>query len=454
MKTSTLLKSTRCQRQRGAVAITFALSLLVLIGFMALVFDLGRTYVVRTELQNAADAAALAGAKDLNQKLAGVTQAIATVKAMGLQNNTKFSFKGDAGIVITDAMIWVGSCPDDGCMEAASSVISDALAADKTFLKVDIPSGGLATFFARVPTTMAGTGTQETRTYGRAVAGKYLVDITPLGICSLDNTAVDLGYERGVSYNIDDTNAAGLAPGAKIWIDPVARTSPECDGSTPALLPYTCAGKIAFTPILDGNFSVYTNTGVSQPNVEALNSRFGVFNSQNKCDATTAPPDTNIKEYIAKDLIIAGSPGAWMSPAPTKQSLTFIDIKKQHVPKPVADREIKDYGVLWSASRPVGKTVSDWSSLYGGAATDYPETSPYSQSSPPFFSPGTNGKSGRRMLHLFIIDCRTVGGQCRKATVLGIGKYFMQKMANASTDVHVEFAGLTQIPPSEIRLYR
>jgi Flp pilus assembly protein TadG len=51
MNTVTRLKTTHSQRQHGAVAITFAFSLLMLFGFMALVFDLGRTYVVRTELQ-------------------------------------------------------------------------------------------------------------------------------------------------------------------------------------------------------------------------------------------------------------------------------------------------------------------------------------------------------------------------------------------------------------------
>jgi len=47
-------------RQGGAIAIMFALSLVVLFACMGIALDLGRLYVVRTELQNAADAAALA----------------------------------------------------------------------------------------------------------------------------------------------------------------------------------------------------------------------------------------------------------------------------------------------------------------------------------------------------------------------------------------------------------
>lgn len=47
--------------QRGVVLIWFALFLPVLIGFIALAVDVSRLYLIRVELQNAADAAALAG---------------------------------------------------------------------------------------------------------------------------------------------------------------------------------------------------------------------------------------------------------------------------------------------------------------------------------------------------------------------------------------------------------
>ena len=51
--------------QTGAVAILVALLLILFIGFAALAIDLGHLYVVRNELQNAADAGALAGARFL-----------------------------------------------------------------------------------------------------------------------------------------------------------------------------------------------------------------------------------------------------------------------------------------------------------------------------------------------------------------------------------------------------
>lgn len=53
-------------RQRGSAAIWFALTLPVLLGFAALAVDLARLNLIKTELQNAADAAALGGAISLN----------------------------------------------------------------------------------------------------------------------------------------------------------------------------------------------------------------------------------------------------------------------------------------------------------------------------------------------------------------------------------------------------
>ena len=49
----------------GSAVIFVAVTLLLLLAFAALAIDMGHMYVVRTELQNAADAGALAGAQVL-----------------------------------------------------------------------------------------------------------------------------------------------------------------------------------------------------------------------------------------------------------------------------------------------------------------------------------------------------------------------------------------------------
>lgn len=57
-------------RQKGATIVTVSLWLIVLTGLTALAFDVGRLLIIRNELQNAADAAALAGANCLDKTTA------------------------------------------------------------------------------------------------------------------------------------------------------------------------------------------------------------------------------------------------------------------------------------------------------------------------------------------------------------------------------------------------
>jgi len=53
------------KEERGQIAIMFALLFMVLLGMVAIVIDFGNLYMVRRRAQNAADAAALAGAREL-----------------------------------------------------------------------------------------------------------------------------------------------------------------------------------------------------------------------------------------------------------------------------------------------------------------------------------------------------------------------------------------------------
>lgn len=62
-------------KRRGVVLILFAVSAVVIFGFIGLAFDLGRLYIVRNEAQGYCDAAALAAASMLNGTIDGITAA-------------------------------------------------------------------------------------------------------------------------------------------------------------------------------------------------------------------------------------------------------------------------------------------------------------------------------------------------------------------------------------------
>jgi hypothetical protein len=74
----------RGESEQGSVAITVALSLTVLLGFAALVVDIGLNWATRTSAQTAADSAALAGASSLLSD--GGVAAITTVESYLNQN--------------------------------------------------------------------------------------------------------------------------------------------------------------------------------------------------------------------------------------------------------------------------------------------------------------------------------------------------------------------------------
>lgn len=468
--------STFPKRQRGAVAIIVGLTLFILIGMLAFAVDLGHAYLVKTGLQNGADAAALAGAVELDGTAAGVLRAKDRAIAMARQNEYVFGNPVGTEDVNAGLDLSVGSCPDDGTctMMSIVDVNSDALAADKSFLKVHTNQRTFSVWFAGL------FGFSELQTFGLAVAGKYALKINPIGICALPNdptnpNTTELGYERGVTYRVSDANP--LSPGSMFWIDPVAKTASECDGSVPPSLPYMCGGRIAFKPEIGG--FVYTNTGISDPQLDALDSKFEVYNTKNKCDPASAPPDRNIKEYYCsnakgnlgclKNVTDSGLPQGWMTPAPTQMSLTFVDIDGKHQPKPWDQRTFADYGVLWSASRPQvasgdntdAAISSRWQTLYhapANAAQGYPQTSPYAQTGGDFFkAPVRPEYADRRMINVVVVDCPSAGGNCRPLTVRGIGRFFMQRRAHDSDkDIYVEFGGLlpSSFMQADVRLYR
>lgn len=371
-------------RQQGAVAIIVALCLVVLVGMMGLVLDLGHLYVTKTELQNAADAAALSGAKELNKTLAGVNNA--RDRAIEAAKRNKYNLNATAVTLIASDDLWVGSCPDDGTctMVRINTVTTNAAAADKTFLKVDTGSKSLSTWFIHVLPGVL----NRTATFGMAVAGRYVVNIAPIGMCAIDpanstlnnnGELLEYGYRRGMGYNILAINNAkgglvGLSQ-VPLWINPIDVYPNACNPSNSSdstLRPFICAGESS--SIFEGG-TVYINTGVQASQERFLNSRFD--NSQsfgnNKCDATLNPPDSNIKQYIApgpggavptcpssSTNVNCGLPRDWTDPSSNVQpalQTVRLNTVAPNIGKPMGYPNVPtntaDLGALWSFSRAV-----------------------------------------------------------------------------------------------------
>lgn len=430
-------KTQSVQHQRGAVAIIVAICIAVLVGMLGLVLDLGHLYVAKTELQNAADAAALSGAKELKGTSAGIDSAVTWAKATARQNKYDLNAKN---VILIDVDLQFSNSPYGPWADVAEAQSSPG---DKTFLKVDTGNGGanpqsFNTWFIQVLPGAASI----MHTFGMAVAGHYVIDVAPLGICAVDKTRPEEGFIRGVAYNLPFLNPLVLTADP-MWINPVNAPPDTCGvvdpqwNSRDKMAEFVCTGKSGASVIRELPGQVFVNTGGSDALGKELNSRFDDYQGS-KCNVATAPPDANVKEYKADDptkpppqrlpavpaggcpvnssnSAACGHPRDWMEPGantiPSQQGITIINRKPvdkttlSGVRTAPASVVFKDYGTLWSYSREknfstgVDHTLDDWcmeanpllpcsaTSLYKGRAdqtgTGYPSPVP-DASSPPY----------------------------------------------------------------------
>ena len=485
----------RHDRQQGAIAIVLGLTLVVLFAMGGLVLDLGHLYIAKTELQNGADSAALAGAKELNEKAAGIDSALVQAKAVAQKNRYDFS----TTLTITDANISFGPGPDGHWSSGASARTSPQ---GQTFIRVDTGSKTFATYLMGI------AGIASTSTSGVAVAGRFVNDVTPIGVCAVDpanKTAqytypaaplgsgltelVEFGFRRGVTYNLFGLNPLG-GPSDPYLINPVDAPPGACSAShssAASTAPFMCTGSSAV--ISSGSGQVYTNTGMTASLAASLNSRFDDYSGPSVCDPVSAPPDTNIKEYpcVGGTSPCAASaanspPTGWMQPGastlPSQQSVNILNSNKKPdyrlpptytTPVTASQAQFAGYGVLWSygpayqsngATPPKAGTaysVTDGNAnpMYSTAKANYFDTAsypvspgasfpvgtppaPYNQTSGPTFqapSVAHPGQRNRRILNVVLVDCRTapVGpASCGTMNAVGIGKFFMTMKADFS----------------------
>lgn len=441
-------------RQRGAVALVFGLALVLLLAAGGLVLDLGHLYVLKSELQNATDSAALAGAKEIDLTAAGITKALAKAKAFAAANNYNFN----TSVALSDGDVLFGASPDGPWVGATEAQASPAF---KTFIKVASGDKTVPTYLMKV------AGIASMTANASAVAGRFVVDITPLGICAPSPTVassalavgatgeselVEWGFRRGVSYDL--TKMGPIAgPADPMLLNPVDSPPTACNmshSSANFTAPFLCQGNSAIISAVGAE--VYANTGVSATPVErAINSRFDDFPSSSACSPVTAPPDTNIQSY---NYNLPNGTGLWSYAR--------------------AVRAIASGGDFTAGS---AFLVSDWTDLYGpgvpavraSAAAAYPAgagATPYAQTVAPWYlNGGTVHAPGakRRVLNLAIVDCAALTSNsmsCKKVPTVGIGRFFLQRPAvlngpPAGINVTLEFAGLIEpVPNSEIKLYK
>lgn len=441
-----------------------ALLLLVMVGMFGLALDLSRSYNRKVELQSVADAAALAAAAALDGSVDGIDRAV--YEAEQAVSGYSYSYNNSEPVIWSSAALTFGAAPDGGAgsWQAAEQAKNNA---SKTFFaRVDTSAldprhGKIQNYLIRV----LSPALSETHVSASSVAGRDTLNVLPLAICANSNDKVkepapadeliEYGFRRGVGYNLMSLNPGGRTP-ENFLVSPVA--PPGANGAAikdrfDMVAPFVCTGKMAMPTLQGGEVTVERGFPIAVL-YQQLNARFGTYVTP--CQPTTAPADPNLTSFVFNSSSVN-----WMKSTPEGQSARQLPD-----PEPlltVADREVSTasnaYGPLWSYARAVkyssyvdrkgiepaaGYTAfapENWAQLY---PLGLPEAQGYPASTPYQATGGASWyKSSRntRLLRVPLLRCPVPPDASAKATVLGIGKFFMTVPATSSA-VYAEFAGM------------
>ena len=199
----------------GSVAIYVMLVSTILIGAGALAIDVGRLGSVRAQMQNAADAAALAGAMELD----GTTDAIARATAIATNAATNKSlFQSVAGTpeIVVQSVVFYSEY-DTSTSPVTSTVTTDDL--DAWFIQVTVVPRQINLLLE--PAIAAGTGGTATGTITVNAMAVATLDVIicnapPLMMCDpMENTPpIDLTLESNAGRQMVIKGGPGGVPSA------------------------------------------------------------------------------------------------------------------------------------------------------------------------------------------------------------------------------------------------
>lgn len=278
------------KHQDGAVAIMVGLTIFVLITFLGMTVDLGRLFITKTELSNAADACALAAAAELNGDADSLNRAESVGITVGQRNNV--GFQGSAVMILPNSDITF-SDHLNGTYLTKTAVAAGAIAGMK-YARCTLPQTGILPYFMQV----VGFGPQTVTSHAVATMAPGLTTCglpvamckQPVGTCA-DGSATDsMGLCKTQWYCSKFTVGGGTAnPSACPGYGSTGNFN-LIDFSPPS------GGASELAAIITGNGQCDLNitnpvgqTGVQASLSKAWNTRFGLYKGSD--NVSSAPPD-------------------------------------------------------------------------------------------------------------------------------------------------------------------
>ena len=294
----------------GAVAPTVALSLVALIAAGGIAFVYARMAAMDTELQNAADQAALAAASQLDKKTGACARASAAAVTL-VSNQTRFADRS-GGIAVTVPS--EPTCDGVGNIRFYTTAAKTTVATtDGTARFVEVTVNSRTATYALTPIVGAFTSGALTGT-AFAGMGSAICKVPPLMICNPNPGAPfnSTNYPwdatpgwRGVGLKLfQGGQGEAWAPGAFGYLDVGADNSGSPDQRIALAMDNPNTNCVA-------DAGVEVDTGVSATVLDAVNVRFDLF--ENGWPRNTCYPDADCSSAYnsTKDIIrTTGTGGA------------------------------------------------------------------------------------------------------------------------------------------------
>ncbi len=260
--------------ERGSILATSALGMLSILLAVGLGVDISRFYLAKAELQNAADAAALAGASALNSNPEGITEAVA--RASQVMNKYDFNNTGVQFSNILFSVNLEGSYMSEGDARAQARNIR--------FVKVTTPDSPIAVSFASM-VLGSSKNLKAEATAGLSVPLNVFCNFIPLSVIDYDDPMVP-----GQVYTIRSETGGSPSPG-NYQILAVA-------GPGGVDVEFGIATGVDACAEAGATYNVDTKPGLTSGKVRnGINARFDDYQGS-QMDPVAQPPDTNVREGI------------------------------------------------------------------------------------------------------------------------------------------------------------
>ena len=287
MTKNTIQQAGKNKRERGSVLATSAIGMLAILLAVGLGVDISRFYLTKTELQNAADAAALAAVSALNTAPQGITKA--ADRAVATMNNYDFN---KTNVTFPRANVLFAVNLDGPYVSEASA---QGQAAKIRFVQVTTQDSPVGISFA-ASVLGSSKNLSATATAGLSVPLNNFCNFLPVSV-------IDYGtpITPGNTYTFRASSGGGSISPGNYQILAVAGAGGQDVRVGLAAGVDKCAapGQV---------YNVDTKPGgTAGPVRQGLNTRFDDYQTS-QVNPDQMPPDTNIRENLTYDQYKTGSP--------------------------------------------------------------------------------------------------------------------------------------------------